>query len=644
MSAWLFDKLNKRMLDFISPLGKNTFSVEAFSAEEFISGSYLVAIDVLSDSNNIDLSTLLGKPATLVMQLENAKTRYWHGIVQKFTQASTIESNYRYRIELVPWLSLLHYTLDSRIFQNKSAPEIIESVFKARGFNHFRNALSKKYAPRIYCVQYHESDFDFVNRLMEQEGIFYYFEHSDSQHTLVLLDANSKTLPCFNQSTISYCGATNNHDQTAILSWQYSATVVPAKVTLADYNFEQPSTSLLVSSASVASQAKQTALDCFDYPGFYRQISDGEGYANLHMQRWETTQARIIGESGCYALTAGYTFTLAQHFRHEYNADYLLLSVYHEAVNNLPGKEEQAYYKNRFVCQPKAIPFRPLCKTPQPVIRGVQTAVVVGPQNQDIYTDKYGRVKIQFFWDRFGKKDDSSTCWVRVAQSLAGVNWGTIHIPRVGQEVIVSFIDGHPDAPLIIGSAYNAEKMPPYALPVNQTQTGIKILSSPNGTAENFSEFRFESKKGQEDVYFQAEKDCHRLVKNDDDVKIGHDQSTTIKNNRTTTLEEGNDNLAIQKGGLTITAQKSIELKVGDNGITVDSSGVTIQASAIKIKATGQVEIDGQSIDIKANTSATLKAATLDCKASAQAQINAATVNVSGDGLLILKGGLVKIN
>ena len=632
------------MLDFLSPLGENAFSVDAFSAEESISGSYLVAIDVLSDSNNIDLSKLLGKPAALAIQLDNAKPRYWHGIVQKFTQASAIDNHCRYRVELAPWLSLLHYTLDSRIFQNKSVPEIIEAVFKARGFNHFRNALSRKYAPRTYCVQYHESDFDFVNRLMEQEGIFYYFEHSDSQHTLVLLDANSKTLPCSNQSTINYGGVTNNRDQSAILSWQYSATVLPAKVMLADYNFEQPSAYLWASSASVANQAKQTALDCFDYPGFYKQTSDGEAYANLHMQRWEATQTRITGESGCCALTVGYTFTLAQHFRHEYNGDYLLLSVYHEAVNNLPGKEEQAYYKNRFVCQPKAIPFRPVCKTPQPVIRGVQTAVVVGPHNQEIYTDKYGRVKIQFFWDRLGKKDDSSTCWVRVAQNLAGVSWGTIHIPRVGQEVIVSFIDGHPDAPLIIGSAYNAEKMPPYALPVNQTQTGIKILSSPNGTAENFNELRFESKKGQEDVYFQAEKDCHRVVKNDDDLKVGHDQSTTIKNNRTTTLAEGNDHLAIQKGGLTITAQKSIELKVGDSAIKIDSSGVTIQASSIKIKATGQLEIDGQSIDIKANTSATLKAATLDCKASAQAQINAVTVNVSGDGLLTLKGGLVKIN
>ncbi|MDQ8021125.1 MAG: type VI secretion system tip protein TssI/VgrG [Moraxellaceae bacterium] len=547
---------SKRLLAFTSPLGDDALLVERFSGEERVSGLFAFEVDLLSEQDSIDFGAVVGKPAAIRLKLADDSDRYLHGIIARFAQVGSEDLRYRYRAELRPWFWMLQHTSDCRIFQSLSVPDILEKIFKARGFNDFRKALSKSYSPRTYCVQYRESDFDFACRLMEEEGIYYFFEHAADKHTLVLADASSAVQACPVKSSLPYRPAAGMTEGDDVTDWLRSLTIVPNKVSLRDFNFEQPSTDLTASSATIAAKAKQSLLELYDYPGGHAQVANGEAYAKLQMEEWEARQARIEGRGDCRTLAAGYSFTLTQHFRADNNGDYLLLSVQHQAVNNLPWQNDDGSYQNRFVCQPKATVFRPPRVTPRPLMHGAQTATVVGPSGEEIYTDAHGRVKVQFHWDRVGTKNEQSSCWIRVSQGWSGVTWGAIHIPRVGQEVIVDFLEGDPDQPLITGHVYNAEKTPPYSLPANKTQSGIKSRSTPNGTAENFNELRFEDKKDNEDVFFHAEKDFHRVVKNDDDLKIGHDQTEEIKNNRTTTVKEGNDMLTVEKGDRSVTVSE----------------------------------------------------------------------------------------
>jgi type VI secretion system secreted protein VgrG len=689
-----------RLLTLTTPLGADKLLVERVSGEERVSGLFAFTLELLSETEDLDFSQVVGKSVTLGMLLADGSVRNWNGVIGRFAQVGSEESRYRYRAEMVPWLWMLQHTADSRIFQDKSVPDIIEAVFKARGFSDFKTSLSKTYSSRSYCVQYRESDFAFVSRLMEEEGIFYYFEHSDSAHTLVLADASSAISACAVKSSVPYRPKAGSGEGDDIALWMQSLTVVPAKVALDDYDFTQSTTDLSVSSPTVATAGKQSALDIYEQPGGYSQVSDGESYAEVRMQEWEARQVRVDAGGNCRTLAAGYSFTLTDHFRSDFNGDYLLLSVRHEATNNLPWQGGDGHYENRFNCQPKSTVFRPERRTPRPLVHGAQSAVVVGPSGEEIYTDQYGRVKVQFHWDRLGKNDDKSSCWIRVSQSWAGLGWGSMHIPRVGQEVIVDFFEGDPDQPIITGRVYNAQKTVPYTLPDNKTQSGLKSRSSPNGTAENFNELRFEDKKGSEDVVFQAEKDFHRIVKNDDDLQVTHDRTITVKNNLTETVSEGNFSQTITKGthtrtieGDTLTEIKtgkhtlqvdtgdsvelvkqgnrsvevsvgndtltiksgdqttkistgkssteagtSIELKVGSNSIKIDQSGITLSAAAITLSSTGNTSISAKG-----------DATVSGMNVSATAQIGAtvkgnATAEVSASGQTTVKGAIVMIN
>ncbi|SMC22844.1 type VI secretion system secreted protein VgrG [Andreprevotia lacus DSM 23236] len=657
----------QRLLALTTPLGEDVLLVDHVAGEERVSGLYSFTLDVVSETEDLDFSKVVGKTATLRIKLPDDSNRYWHGHIGRFAQVGSEDARYRYRAELLPWLWFLQHTADSRIFQDLSVPDILEKVFKGRGFNDFRKSLSKTYNPRTYCVQYRESDFDFVSRLMEEEGIFYYFEHAEDKHTLVLADASSAIAACPVKSSIPYRPKAGANEGDDIFSWLQSQTVVPGKVSLRDYNFETPSTDLTASSPTVAKVAKQDSLELYDYPGNYLQASGGENYAQVRMQEWEARQVRIDGGGDCRTLAPGYSFTLKEHFRTDYDGDYLLLSVRHDISNNLPWKDGDGHYENRFVCQPKATVYRPPRITPQPVVHGAQTAVVVGPAGEEIYTDKYGRIKVQFPWDRLGKNDDKSSCWVRVSQGWAGLNWGAMHIPRVGQEVIVDFLEGSPDQPIVTGRVYNGEKMPPYELPTNKTQSGIKSRSSASGTAENFNELRFEDKKGSEDVYFQAEKDFHRLVKNDDDLQVQHDQTITIKNNRTETIQEGNDTLTVEKGNHTAeikegnasytvtkgtrtvtvegndtheikTGNRTVSVDTGNDALTVKKGNRTVEVSVgndeLTIKAGNQVtKIDAGKAEMEAMQSIELKVGGSSIKIEPSGiTISSAKVTVDGSG------------
>ncbi|MEX2118232.1 MAG: type VI secretion system tip protein TssI/VgrG, partial [Pirellulales bacterium] len=456
-----------------------------------------------------------------------------------------------------------------------------------------------------------------------------------------------------------------------VFHWEKVQELRSGKYTLWDHSFELPDQHLeaentiqdSVSVGQVSHKLKvggNDQLEIYDYPGEYAQRFDGvdrgggeqpsevekifEDNARtvgIRMQQEAVPSLVVRGSGACPQFVSGHKFTLERHF----NADgeYVLTGVEHSA--NLSGdyrsgESGTCQYMNSFVCIPAGIPYRPLITTPKPTIHGTQTAVVVGPSGEEIFTDKYGRVKVQFRWDRQGTNDGNSSCWVRVATPWAGKQWGAIHIPRIGQEVVVAFEEGDPDQPIIVGSVYNAEQMPPYSLPDNKTQSGMKSRSSLEGGPDDFNELRFEDKKGSEDIYFHAQKDFHRVVENDDDLKVGHDQTITIHNDRTETIEEGNDKLTIEKGDREVKiemgndsllismgnqttkldlgkseteAMQSIELKVGQSSIKVDQTGVTIKGMMVKVEGQIQTEVKGL------------------------------MTNVSGDAILQVKGGLTMI-
>jgi type VI secretion system secreted protein VgrG len=540
-----------RLLSVTTPLAADVLLLDSLVASEGVSRPFrfdlkLVAEIAAGSHSKVLPEKLIGNGMTVSVMLADGTARYFHGIVKRFTEGGSDSRLAHYRAELVPWLSLLGLTSDCRVFQEKTVPEIIEEVFTDLEFRDYKLALDRTYTKWDYCVQYRESDFNFVSRLMEQEGIFYYFEHQQDLHTLVLADAVSKYEDCPKQAVAimgPLAGAAEKGD--TVNSWESNHELLSGKWALRDYHFEMPRTDLQVEEPALKPAAVASNLEIFDYPGEYAQKfnqpaarlgdvrPEGEVAVKLRMQEEETHQTVLGGTSNCRAFTAGYKFELN-------SKSFLLTGIEHSAVqrpgylsdHNLGG----AAYNNSFACIPADVPFRPGRKTPKPTIQGPQTARVVdetnsasGTPSEEIWPDKFGRVRVRFPWDREGKH----SCWVRVAQHWAGKGWGQQWIPRVGDEVIVTFLEGDPDCPIVVGSVYNGENAPPFALPDNKTQSGVKTRSSPKGTADNYNMIRFEDKKGSEEVYIHAEKNKTVQVENDRTETVGHNENITIGNDRT---------------------------------------------------------------------------------------------------------------
>jgi type VI secretion system secreted protein VgrG len=543
-------------------------------------------------------------------------------------------------------------------------------------------------------VQYRETDFAFLSRLMEEEGIYYFFEHKDGEHKLVLADSKSAHQACGPAAGTRYRPQLQA-DAGAVRSWSERRAITTAKYAVQSYNFETPATSLLASVDTTVSIGKNASLEVYDFPQDYATKSSGDREAKLRMEAIEAQHHGCEGSSHCAYLTPGFTFKLTDHYRADQNAEYLIARVRHEGRNAdyeqlIPGWT--GGYVNDFSCIPKAIQYRAAAATARLRIQGVHTAVVVGPKGEEIYTDKYGRIKVQFHWDRKGKSDENSSCWMRVAQSVASNAWGAQFIPRIGQEVLVDFIEGDPDRPLVTGALYNAQKMPPYPLPANMTQSGIKTRSSKGGEAEHFNELRFEDKKGSEDIYFHAQKDFHRVVENNDDLVVGMDgcdagsQTIVIKKDRTETVKEGNEKVTVEKGNrevkiatgneklevskgnrtveismgndeLTIKqgnqttkvsmgkseteAGQSIELKVGSSSIKLDMSGITIKGTMLKLEGTGSAEMKGATVKVEGQGTAEFKSGGLAKLEGAMTQINGqAMTEVKAAGMVKVQGAI----
>jgi type VI secretion system secreted protein VgrG len=533
-------KQDGRLFSLNTPLGKDVLLLKDITGEEGISGLYSFHLNLLSQNHSISFKDIIGKNVTISAALADGKIRYFNGIVSEFSQSRAEEQDKAeillsyYTATVVPWLWVLTRTTDSRIFQNMTVSEIVEKIFVEKKLKDFKLNLKGKYGKREYCVQYNETDFNFISRLLEDEGIFYFFQHEDGKHTLILADDPGEHQPCPEQGT-ARCRPheEGGYNEDMIDTLLVKQEIRAGKYTLNDYNFETPKAPL---KTEVPSNQKlgPEEREYYDYPGGYGKKSEGDRLVNIRMQEEEAKITTFHGTCNCRAFTSGYRFKLEDFYRDDMNKkEYVLTSIKHEGSQTYSrfDTEEEQTYKNEFTCIPFDVPYRHPRNTPKPFVQGAQTAIVVGPSGEEIYSDKYGRVKVQFHWDREGKKNENSSCWIRVGQVWAGAGWGAMFIPRIGHEVIVDFLEGNPDMPIITGRVYHGTNNPPYPLPAEQTKSTIKSDSSKGGGGSN--EFRFEDKKGKEEVYLHGQKDWTIMIENDKNQTVGHDETMLVKSNRT---------------------------------------------------------------------------------------------------------------
>ncbi|MCF7960440.1 MAG: type VI secretion system tip protein VgrG [Pirellula sp.] len=656
-------------------------------------------VEVLSRKVDLDPLDMIGKDMSVGVNLKEGKTRYFHGIISDFLNAGVVGGYQLYQLTLKPWFWLLSHSLDSRIFQELSVPAIFEKVLKDKnGFSDYSVRLNAEYSPKEYCVQYQESDFSFVSRLMEQEGIYYYFLHEKEKHTLVIADSPSSHPKLSGNGKILFrapneVAAGEEH----IYRWKHQVSFQPGKFATRDFDYNKPSADLEVRLESSRSHP-HSKLEKYEYPGHYTTTADGNRYLKIRNEEYEAKHSHISGVARSYNFFAGVQFELSEHPRDGENAEYTVFSA---EITLSSGEIEQFSANSRnqmevvFIAIPKDSTYRSPRTTIKPIIAGPQTAIVVGADGKEIWTDKLGRVKVQFPWDREGKKNEKSSCWIRVSQIWSGKGWGSMHIPRIGQEVIVEFLEGDPNQPLIIGRVYNGEQGTPYDLPTLATQSGLKSRSTPEGDKETFNELRFEDKKDNESIYFHAEKDFERVVENNDTLKVGFvkkdkgdqtieiyrnqdvkigtsesdggqtieiwkDQKETIHTgNRETTITKGNDTLTVSAGNrettitkgndtLTVSAgNRETTITKGNDTLTISAGNQTISIPAGNCEITAGKKIvltvGGSSIEITP-TKILIKAATVSIQADMKAEVTAATTDIQGSAMVKIAGGIIKMN
>ncbi|WP_024672788.1 type VI secretion system Vgr family protein [Pseudomonas syringae] len=593
-----------RLAQVSSPLGPDVLLLKEMSGGDELGRLFSYDLQLTSVDGALDLNQLLGKPMSLSVQLAGGAQRYFHGIVARCSQNVTRDQFASYQVTLRPWLWLLTRTSDCRIFQNLTIPQIIKQVFRDLGFSDFEDALSKPYREWEYCVQYRESSFDFVSRLMEQEGIYYFFRHEKDRHVLVLADAYGAHQPAPGYESVPYFPPDGQHrERDHINDWRLAQEVQPGSLELNDYDFQRPSASIDVRSAM---PRPHTAGDypLYDYPGTYVQSQDGEHYARTRLEALQSLHERIELSGNARGLGAGHLFSLTGFGRQDQNREYLIVGArYYLAQESLESGASGGgvQFELGLSCIDAQQSFRPLASTQRPIVKGPQTAVVVGPTGEEIWTDQFGRVKVHFHWDRHDQSNENSSCWIRVSQAWAGKNWGSMQIPRIGQEVIVSFLEGDPDRPIITGRVYNAEQTVPYDLPANATQSGMKSRSSKGGTPANFNEIRMEDKKGAEQLYIHAERNQDVIVEVDESHSVGHDRFKSIGHDETVLI--GNNRVRIVKqddvlavgSSKTDSVSQSYIIEVGENLRLVCGKSV------LELNASGQINICGVQISLHAS-------------------------------------------
>lgn len=578
-----------RQIAISTALGPDSLLLNRMTVSERMNAPFEISAELSSVDAKIELSKVIGNKASIRLDLGEHGKRFFNGYVNRLTQTTNFGGYARYHATLVPWLWFLTRTSDCRVYQRKSAVDIIEEVFQRNHFgSDFYELRSLSACPkRRYCVQYRETDFNFVNRLLESEGIAYWFEHQGTQHKMILADKASASQPRTGYDTLIFRDSGHQVEgMEAVNDWIIEQEVHSVEYDLKDFDFKKPSNPP-VGKSEVTRDHGMARFAIYDYPGEHFESSDGERYAKIRLEELQANQSIVRGSTTARGLAVGQTFTLKEHPRGDQNIKYLItsLSLTADAGEFAAGGHQDDFLRCQFEALPFANPFRPPRVTPKPVVQGVQTATVVGPSGEEIHTDEYGRVKIQFHWDRYGKSDQDSSCWVRVAQSWAGKKWGAIAIPRIGQEVVAEFLEGDPDRPIITGSVYNAEQKVPYDLPAEKTKTAVKSNTSKGGVG--FNEIRFEDSQGKEQVFVHAERNMDVRVKNDSMEQITGNRHLIV--GPPATGESGNQYEHVYKDKHLLVDKDHVE-KIGG-----DAQRLVVGNEDLVVSGTKKEKIDGAS-------------------------------------------------
>jgi type VI secretion system secreted protein VgrG len=629
-----------RVAELTTPLGKDRLVLTRFNATEGLSQLFDLQVECSSETPVDDLGTLLGKECSVRVNTVAGKTRYFSGIAVEARYIGLQSRMYSYRLVLRPWLWLLSRGVDSRIFQNRTVVEIFKEVFDGSGFSgkYDASGISESYKSLEYCVQYRESHLHFVLRLLEEFGIYFYFKYEAGKHTLMLADAPSvhKPVPDLPSVDVVPMDERTRDDREFLRSWSSERSFHTGRVTVHAYDFANPDADMKHEKSQPGGYVHDD-FEIFVYPHKYHdgeKENVGDRYATATLESRQALDKRRYAAGNAPSLFPGGLVRVQKNSQDSENQEYLLVAARHSVVSQSyasgAGGGGEAYH-GEYVLQPRERPFRAPQLTPRPVVHGPQTALVVGPKGEEIHTDKYGRVKLQFHWDRQGKKDDKSSRWVRVAQTWSGKEWGSLYIPRVGMEAVVEFIEGDPDRPIVIGTVYNKNNMPPVGLPANKTQRGLKTRSSKGGNAETYNELFFEDKKDVEFVRFHAEKDFLATVEDTEKRTIkGKNRSGPGDPARNAKIETGDDVLAIDNGDRAVTISRHHTMSVGRNQHITVGQEILVEAGVKLVLKVGGSTITMTPAEIKIQTS----------KLSTDAPLT----EITASAILDAKGGLIKLN
>lgn len=618
MAKWTQDK---RPIAINTPLGKDVLLLKGFSMSEELGRPFVIQLDLRSEKGDIDFTKIVGENVSIRVNLTSGKTRFINGFISRFSQEEYQgeEGANKYRAEMVPWLWFLTRTADCKIFQKKKIPDIVKDVFDGLGFSDYEFRLTGTYEAKDYVVQYRETAFNFVSRLLEHEGIYYWFKHENGKHVMILTDSPAKHEVNEGYDEIKYLPA----DQTGLdyeRWWDVTSEmrVRPGKVALIDYDYKAPTKNLYAEKADPKQHA-QAEHEVYDYPGFYFEHAHGTTYAGIRNEELAASHDVVRMSGDVRFATAGQKFKLINFPREDLNKEYVVTGVTvamhsDEFEMGKAGDGEDGVVQTSIVCIPATVQFRTPRSTPKPYVAGPQTAFVVGPDGEEIFTDPngYSQVKVHFHWDRVNKGDENASCWIGVSQNWAGKRWGALFLPRIGQEVIVDFLEGDPDRPIITGRVYNAENMPPYKLPDNKTMSAIKSNSSKGG--EGFNEIRFEDKKGDEQVFIHAEKNMDVRVKNDYFQSIGHERHVVVELNEIVHIKNDHSSLVDNNVKQEIGVDRSMKIGGKEAVSIADSKSLEVGGNVIEefgadqsTKVAGQISIKADKIVLEAGTNITLK-------------------------------------
>ena len=638
---------DQRLISISTPLGTDELLLTSFEGTEYISNLFEFEIEVLSSNHTINPQQIIGKTVTL--NIQNDQKRTFNGFITRFIYGEVVADNLRvYRMTMVPWLWFLSKTNNHRIFQDKTSKEIIVKIFKDLGFNDFDYKATGNQTPREYCVQHNESDLNFVLRLLEEDGIAYFFVQKGDKHIMTIVDAANAYQETA-ETNLTYSKGSNPDAQ--ISRWEHVYAFTKGKWSLNDYDFLNPTKSQLKTTASTSSFSNVNKYEHYEYSP-YHDFAGIQDLSKKRIESEETGMNTIESSSDCSSFFAGGKFKLAKHAVEQEKGSYIITAIQHRAydLSYLAGNEGQTEYRNDFSCIPDSVHYRPPMSHIKPVMQGPQSAMVVGAKGEDIYVDNTGRIKVQFYWDREGKKDENSTCYIRVMQPWAGSGWGTSFIPRIGMEVIVNFFDGDPDRPVITGAVYNGDNKQPFS---SKTQSGIKTRSSKNGTASNANELRFDDMKGSEQILIHAEKNLDTEVENDETLNVDNDRTKTVKHDENSTIE--NDRNKKVNNNQSETIKKNKRIKVGMNHDEAIDENMTIKIGKdLKETVSGQYQenvtkeyaLKAKKVQLVAQDEISLKvgSASILMKKNGDITIKGKKINIKGSGDVIIKGSKIKEN